>query len=100
MGFLDRSRLPCVSESRLNDAVSTLMPLAIHPSTDDQLQPVPAEDRFHAIDILRGIALFGVLAVNLVNEFRVPFFSNFFPHPTRFRRSMGESKNSSRSFSR
>ena len=34
-----------------------------------------------AIDILRGIALFGVMAVNLVTEFRVSIFQQFVPDP-------------------
>jgi uncharacterized protein len=36
-------------------------------------------DRFDSIDILRGLALFGVLAVNLVTEFRVSIFQQFLP---------------------
>ncbi|GGA40730.1 DUF418 domain-containing protein [Dyella nitratireducens] len=36
-------------------------------------------DRISAIDILRGIALFGVLMVNLVTEFRVDVFQQFLP---------------------
>lgn len=44
---------------------------AVHSSTDGTIQPVMATERIHAIGMLRGIALFGVLAVNLVDEFRV-----------------------------
>ncbi len=36
-------------------------------------------ERFDSIDILRGLALFGELAVNLVNEFRVSIFQQFLP---------------------
>lgn len=36
-------------------------------------------ERFDSIDILRGLALFGVLAVNLVTEFRVSIFQQFLP---------------------
>lgn len=36
-------------------------------------------DRVAALDALRGIALFGVLAVNLVTEFRVSIFEQFLP---------------------
>jgi uncharacterized protein len=32
-----------------------------------------------SIDIIRGIALFGVLMVNLVTEFRVSIFQQFLP---------------------
>ena len=41
-----------------------------------------AAERIDAIDILRGIALLGVLAINVVNEFRVSIFQQFlFPRP-------------------
>lgn len=40
---------------------------------------VPPEDRIAPIDILRGIALFGVMAVNVVNQFRVSMFQQFLP---------------------
>src|ERR1700676_774717 len=36
-------------------------------------------DRVAQIDILRGMALFGVLIVNLVKEFRVSLFAQFVP---------------------
>ena len=41
--------------------------------------PVNPSERIDAIDVLRGIALFGVLAINVVNEFRVSFFEEFLP---------------------
>jgi uncharacterized protein len=41
--------------------------------------PVNPGERIDAIDILRGIALFGVLAINVVNEFRVSIFAEFLP---------------------
>ena len=37
--------------------------------------------RVDSIDILRGLALFGVLIVNLVTEFRVSIFAQFLPQP-------------------
>jgi uncharacterized protein len=43
--------------------------------------PVSPTERIDAVDILRGIALFGVLAVNVVNEFRVSIFEQFLPSP-------------------
>jgi uncharacterized protein len=43
--------------------------------------PVSPTDRIDAIDILRGIALLGVLAINVVNEFRVSIFEQFLPAP-------------------
>lgn len=48
-------------------------------SINEMTQPVTDRDRIHAIDMLRGIALFGVLVVNLVNEFRVSLFQQFLP---------------------
>jgi uncharacterized protein len=39
--------------------------------------PIAAADRIAAIDVLRGIALFGVMAINIVTEFRVPIFRQF-----------------------
>lgn len=41
--------------------------------------PVRPKDRIQAIDVLRGLALFGVLMVNLVTEFRVSVFQQFLP---------------------
>ncbi len=38
---------------------------------------VPPEDRLASIDILRGVALFGVMAVNLLTAFRVSIFQQF-----------------------
>jgi uncharacterized protein len=43
--------------------------------------PLAATERIHAIDALRGIALFGVLIVNVVTEFRVSIFEQFLAHP-------------------
>jgi len=42
-------------------------------------RPVRPDQRIAAIDVLRGIALFGVLAVNLITEFRVSLFQQFLP---------------------
>jgi uncharacterized protein len=50
-----------------------------HSSTHRAIQPIAVAERIHVIDILRGIALFGVLAVNLVDEFRVSLFQQFLP---------------------
>ncbi len=40
-------------------------------------RPVAPTERIDAIDALRGLALFGVLAINLVTEFRVSLFEQF-----------------------
>jgi uncharacterized protein len=49
----------------------------------DATKPPPAaiapSDRISPIDTLRGVALFGVLIVNLVKEFRVSMFAQFKP---------------------
>jgi len=43
-------------------------------------QPVPPKTRLASVDCLRGLALFGVLAINLETEFRVSIFAQFLPH--------------------
>lgn len=45
--------------------------------TTSRASPVASTDRFAAIDILRGLALFGVMAINVVFEFRVSIFERF-----------------------
>jgi uncharacterized protein len=42
---------------------------------------IAARQRIDGLDVLRGLALFGVLAVNLVSEFRVSIFAQFLPQP-------------------
>ena len=44
---------------------------------DERPGPVSPSDRIDSIDALRGLALFGVLAMNLVMEFRVSIFERF-----------------------
>ncbi len=41
--------------------------------------PVAPSQRIDGIDVLRGLALFGVLTVNIVFEFRVSIFDQFLP---------------------
>jgi uncharacterized protein len=43
--------------------------------------PVPPADRVEALDVLRGVALFGVLTVNLVTIFRHSLFEEFLHGP-------------------
>ncbi len=45
------------------------------------VRPVPAAERIWAIDALRGLALLGVLAINLHTEFRVSLFEQFLAPP-------------------
>ncbi len=44
-------------------------------------EPVFPDQRIESIDILRGIALSGVLAINLLGEFRVSIFQQFVSTP-------------------
>jgi uncharacterized protein len=49
-------------------------------ASDDPSQgPVAPSQRIEAIDVLRGLALFGVIAINVVFEFRVDIFEQFLP---------------------
>jgi uncharacterized protein len=41
--------------------------------------PIEPSQRIATIDILRGIALFIVLAINTATEFRVSIFEQFLP---------------------
>lgn len=43
--------------------------------------PLPPSQRVDAIDVLRGFALFGVLAINLDTQFRVTLFEQFIGEP-------------------
>ncbi|MFC0170085.1 DUF418 domain-containing protein [Pseudoduganella danionis] len=45
------------------------------------LTAAASQTRLASIDILRGLALFGVLMVNLITEFRVSIFQQFLPQP-------------------
>jgi uncharacterized protein len=43
-------------------------------------RPIAASERIDALDVLRGVALLGVLAINVVSEFRVSIFEQFLFH--------------------
>ena len=49
------------------------------PICEERSGPVNPSDRVYSIDALRGVALLGVLAMNLVMEFRVSIFERFLP---------------------
>ncbi len=49
--------------------------------TQVEAAPVRPSERIEQIDILRGIALFGVLVINLLSEFRVSIFQQFMKSP-------------------
>jgi len=53
-----------------------VIPPTVAPSPPTAIAP---NDRIATIDILRGLALFGVLMVNLVTEFRISIFEQFVP---------------------
>ncbi|MBH5398998.1 DUF418 domain-containing protein [Bradyrhizobium sp. CNPSo 4010] len=44
-------------------------------ASDAPAKPISSSERLDAIDVLRGLALFGVLAMNIVTIFRVSFFA-------------------------
>ncbi|SFV19253.1 uncharacterized protein SAMN05192541_1481, partial [Bradyrhizobium arachidis] len=46
---------------------------------ESRSSPVNPSERIGSIDALRGVALLGVLAINLVTEFRVSIFEQFLP---------------------
>jgi uncharacterized protein len=45
-------------------------------------QPATSAERYRAIDIIRGLALFGVLMVNLMSDFRVPLLEYILRPPS------------------
>lgn len=53
--------------------------MAIAPTSVESSGPVTPSDRIDSIDALRGLALLGVLAINLVTKFRVSIFEQFLP---------------------
>ena len=44
---------------------------------------VAPSNRIEGIDVLRGLALFGVVAIHVVLEFRVSIFEQFLPTPDK-----------------
>lgn len=50
------------------------------PTIDESsCSPINPSERIGSIDALRGVALLGVLAINLVTEFRISIFEQFLP---------------------
>jgi uncharacterized protein len=49
------------------------------PDEASRAGPISPSDRIAAIDIVRGIALFGVMAINITTIFRVSIFEQFLP---------------------
>jgi uncharacterized protein len=55
-------------------------------SEDSNWKPVDVSERYAVLDLLRGLALFGVLIVNLLYFFRLSLFAHilhFHSHPGR-----------------
>jgi len=60
------------------------LPSGAGPDLGSGVAPLAPDERIHALDALRGLALFGVLAINLETEFRVSMFQAFIaPSPDR-----------------
>src|SRR3954452_5010207 len=55
------------------------MSAQFQPSAAPRIGPIPPSDRIAAIDTVRGIALFGVMAINVTTIFRVSIFEQFLP---------------------
>lgn len=53
---------------------------AVH-GASDKAAPIQQSERVEQMDILRGIALLGVLTINLLGEFRVSIFQQFLSVP-------------------
>jgi uncharacterized protein len=51
----------------------------IRPALLTSPQPIAPSERIDGIDVLRGLALSGVLTINVVLEFRVSIFAQFLP---------------------
>jgi uncharacterized protein len=59
--------------------IGIAMPLERPTALEAASAPINPIERIDAIDVLRGLALFGVLAINVVMEFRVSIFEQFLP---------------------
>src|ERR1051326_6198134 len=53
----------------------------VAPAQPPRANATAPSERIDALDVLRGLALLGVLAINLVEEFRVSIFQQFLPRP-------------------
>jgi uncharacterized protein len=49
----------------------------LRPGVTADAHPIAPADRIVALDVVRGIALFGVMAINVTTEFRVSIFEQF-----------------------
>jgi len=60
----------------LEEPAASILPRAASGTGGSRAAPIAKESRIGDIDIIRGMALFGVLMMNLALAFRVPFFGN------------------------
>jgi uncharacterized protein len=63
----------------MSEAVNAPLPTSALVSVGPVPASIPPDDRVLAIDILRALALFGILMVNLLTEFRTSIFQQFLP---------------------
>ena len=67
-----------MAPNQLNDMAELLSRSAdLRPGATADAHPIAPADRIVAIDVVRGIALFGVMAINVTTEFRVSIFEQF-----------------------
>jgi uncharacterized protein len=64
-----------------DELTRALGPLGDRISGNARAEPLGPGERIETIDALRGLALFGVLIINVVTEFRVSIFERFLVHP-------------------
>ena len=74
----------CYANAVANRGSIAMVPTQIERASDENRArfaagPVGPSSRIQGIDVLRGLALFGVLAINIVFEFRVSIFEQFLP---------------------
>jgi uncharacterized protein len=55
--------------------------MSLHADHQAAAAPLAPAQRIEALDVLRGLALLGVIAINAVFEFRVSIFQQFLPDP-------------------
>lgn len=69
------------------DSTTEQRPDMTDPAAAHAWQPVDRAERIAALDVLRGVALLGVLLVNLLSDFRIPLSEHILTfHPGRANR--------------
>src|SRR5207237_506319 len=77
----ESSRIVQCADSDIGAEGATLHAVSAQSQLDgaSRAGPLAPSDRMAAIDIVRGIALFGVMALNVTTVFRVSIFEQFLP---------------------